>query len=419
MGGRVPWEADQTASDARENAYDFESALSLRARKMAWSPWFQGQLPPPSKPPIYLTGGVPDPASLPIDEFIAANERVLRREGEQALQYGGPQGPTGLRDWLASDINRREGITTDKTNFVLTTGSAGAFENVCETFLDPGDVVILEQPCFAGSTRIALSCLPEIVTVPMDDDGLDVPALAQLTDRIAAEGKRAKMLYTIPNFQNPAANTLSLDRRKAVVDICKRHDILIAQDDAYGAIAFDRDPIPSLFAVAGGTGAVLMGTFSKTVATGLRVGWIMGEAPVINAITAMRFDMGVSPWTTRVIAEFCESGAYAKHVPAMVEVYRRKRDAMLAAMSERCSTQATWAVPKGGFFLWLTLDDGIDTDRLRITANDEAVGYVGGEAFFADGAGKQYVRLCYSNVAEDAIPEAVQRFGRALERARA
>jgi 2-aminoadipate transaminase len=144
----------------------------------------------------------------------------------------------------------------------------------------------------------------------------------------------------------------------------------------------------------------------------------MGEVPVINAITAMRFDMGVSPWTSRVLHEFCASGEYARHVPAMIEVYRRKRDVMLSAMAERCSSYATWAVPKGGFFLWLTLDPSIDPAQLRITANDEAVGYVGGEAFFAEGDGSGNVRLCYSNVAENAIPEAVQRFGRALERAR-
>lgn len=419
MGGQVPWAAGGAAAEAREGGYDWEHALSLRSKGAAYSPWWMSTLPPPPIEPIMLTGGIPDPTSLPIEALIACNERVLRREGVDAMQYGGPQGPEGLREWLAKDVNAREGLDLGIENFVLTCGSAGALENVCETFLDPGDVVILEQPCFPGTTRIAKSCLAEIAGVGVDDDGLIVEDLERVVAGVIASGKRPKLLYTIANFQNPAAGTMSLARRKAIVEICRKHGILIAQDDAYGAIAFDRDPIPSLFAVAGGTGAVLMGTFSKTVATGLRVGWIMGEAPVINAITAMRFDMGVSPWTTRVIAEFCESGAYAKHVPAMVEVYRRKRDAMLAAMSERCSTQATWAVPKGGFFLWLTLDDGIDTDKLRITANDEAVGYVGGEAFFADGAGKQYVRLCYSNVAEDAIPEAVQRFGRALERARA
>ena len=210
---------------------------------------------------------------------------------------------------------------------------------------------------------------------------------------------------------------MSLERRKAVVDICRRHSILIAQDDAYGAITFDREPLPSLFTVAGGTGAVLMGTFSKTLATGLRVGWIMGEKPVIDAITRMRFDMGVSPWTTRVIAEFCESGAFDKHVASMIEIYRRKRDAMLAAMDERCSKFMRWSVPKGGFFIWAELAETVDPARLRVTANEEAVGYVGGEAFFADGSGANFVRLCYSNVAERDIPEAIMRFGRALERA--
>ena len=417
MGGRVPWEADQTAPSVREDGYNWEAALSARAHKMAWSPWFQGELPPPPKPPILLTGGVPDPASLPTEALIACNERVLRREGTMALMYGGPQGPLGLREWLAQDINRREGVDLGADNFVLTCGSSGAFENICETFLDPGDVIILEQPCFAGSTRIALSCLPEIATVPLDDDGLDIAALERTAARITAEGKRAKLLYTIPNFQNPAASTLSLERRRAVVDICRRHGILIAQDDAYGAISFDREPLPSLFAVAGGTGAVLMGTFSKTLATGLRVGWIMGEKPVIDAVTRMRFDMGVSPWTTRVIAEYCTSGEYEAHVPGMIEIYRRKRDAMLAAMDERCSKFMRWSVPKGGFFVWAELAENVDPARLRITANEEAVGYVGGEAFFAGGDGANFVRLCYSNVAERDIPEAIMRFGRALERA--
>lgn len=419
MGGQVPWATGGSAAEARPDGYNWEQAISLRSQAAAWSPWWMSTLPPPPVEPIMMTGGIPDPASLPIEGLIACNERVLRREGVDALQYGGPQGPEGLRGWLAQDANAREHMGLGPEHFVLTCGSAGAFENVCETFLDPGDVAIIEQPCYPGTTRIAKSCIAELVGVGVDDDGLVVADLERAIGEARAAGKRPKLLYTIANFQNPAAGTMSLARRQAVAEICRRHEILIAQDDAYGAIAFERDPIPSLFAVAGGTGAVLLGTFSKTLATGLRVGWIMGEVPVINAITAMRFDMGVSPWTTRVLAEFCESGEYARHVPAMIELYRRKRDAMLSAMAERCSAYATWGVPKGGFFLWLTLDEAIDTARLRITANGEAVGYVGGEAFFVGGDGSRHVRLCYSNVAERDIPEAVQRFGRALERARA
>jgi len=144
----------------------------------------------------------------------------------------------------------------------------------------------------------------------------------------------------------------------------------------------------------------------------------MGEQQVVDAVTRMRFDMGVSPWTSRVLHEFCANGSYGEHVPAMCQIYRRKRDAMLSAMDERLASFGTWGVPKGGFFAWMKLADGIDTKKLRYTANDEAVGYVGGEAFFADGSGHDYIRLCYSNVAEQDIPEAINRLGRAIERAR-
>ncbi len=419
MTSQVPWEAGAAAIDEIAGGYNWEAALSARGRASAWTPWWMNQLPPPPIEPIMLTGGIPDPASLPIDALIAANETVLRRDGTLALQYGGPQGYEGLRKWLADDINRREGLELNEMNFVLTCGSAGALHDVLTTFVDPEDAVILEQPCYPGSTRVARSLMCEIAGVGLDDDGIIIDDLKAVVARLQSEGRRPKLLYTISNFQNPNAGTMSMDRRKAVTEICREHGILIAQDDAYGGINFETQPLPSLFTVAGATGAVLMGTFSKTLATGLRVGWVMGEQAVVDAVTRMRFDMGVSPWTSRVLHEFAESGAYAKHVPSMVEIYRRKRDVMLSALDESCSNYGTWGTPKGGFFIWMKLAEGagVDTKKLRFTANDEAVGYVGGEAFFADGSGEDYIRLCYSNVAEKDIPEAVRRFARALEKA--
>jgi DNA-binding transcriptional MocR family regulator len=402
---------------ALRQTFDWEDAVSARGRAAAWTPWWQGDLPPPPVEPIMLTGGIPDPDSLPIDQLIECNEHVLRREGVFALQYGGPQGYPGLAEWLARRINATEGLDVGPENFVITCGSAGGLENLCETFLDPGDVAIVERPTFPGSLRTMLSCLPRIEGVPVDDEGLAPDVLAEILERTSAAGRRAKLLYTIPNFQNPAGTTLTLERREQIVELCRAHGVLMIQDDAYGAINFDADANPSLFSIAGGTGAVLLGTFSKTVATGLRVGWIMGERPVIDAITRMRFDMGVSPWTSRVIAEFCESGRFDEHLARVTEIYRGKRDAMAAALGERCARFARWGVPKGGFFLWLELSEGIDPARLRITANEEAVSYVGGAAFFDDGSGANRARLCYSNVAERDIPEAIMRFGRALERA--
>jgi len=398
-------------------AYDWEQAISARGRAAAWSPWWQGELPPPPVKPIMLTGGVPDPSSLPIDDLIACNEKVLREQGTYALMYGGPQGYAGLAEWLAKRAHAQEGLELGAENFVITCGSAGGLENICETFLDPGDVAIIERPTFAGSLRTIISCLPEIAGVPVDDDGLRPEALSETLAGIRAAGKRAKILYTISNFHNPAGSTLTIERRKQIVDLCRDAGVLIIQDDAYGAISFDAEPHPTMFSLAGGTGALLLGTFSKTLATGLRIGWIMGEKPVIDAITRMRFDMGVSPWTTRVITEFCESGRFDAHLAQVIEIYRRKRDAMLAALDERCARYARWSVPKGGFFLWLQLAEGVDPERLRYTANEEAVGYVAGSAFFDDRGGADRVRLCYSNVDESDIREAIMRFGRALERA--
>jgi 2-aminoadipate transaminase len=398
-------------------AYNWEHALSLRGKASEWTPWWQGELPPPPVEPIMLTGGIPDPDSLPMDALIDCNERVLRREGTFALQYGGPQGFPGLAEWLAKRARATEDIEVGPENFVITCGSAGGLENICATFLDPGDVAIVERPTFPGSLRTIKSCLPDVAGVPVDDEGLRPDVLEEVIAGAKAAGKRPKLLYCIANFHNPAGATLTLERRQRIVDLCRRNDVLIIQDDAYGAINFGRDPYPTMYALAGGTGAVFLGTFSKTVATGLRLGWVMGEKPVVDAITRMRFDMGVSPWTSRVITEFCESGLFDDHLANVTEIYRRKRDAMLAALDERCSRFARWGVPLGGFFLWLELSEGIDVQKLRYTANEEAVGFVGGSAFFDDGSGARHARLCYSNVAERDIPEAIMRFGRALERA--
>jgi DNA-binding transcriptional MocR family regulator len=413
-----PWLAAQSAdATGREYAYNWEHAQSLRAKAMEWSPWQVRPAPASDIEPIMLTGGIPDPASLPVDDLLASTERVLRTDAEWALAYNGPQGALPLREWLAKDANRREGLDLRAENFVLTCGSSGAFENICEALLDPGDAAIIERPAYPGSTRIIRSCLPgEIAGVALDDDGIDCDDLERTIARLKAAGRRIKLLYTIANFHNPAASTLSIERRRRIIELCRGENILIVQDDAYGAIGFARSPVPSLFALSGGDGAVLLGTFSKTLATGLRVGWIMGSQTVIDAVTRVRFDMGVAPLTSRVLADFCESGRYDAHVPRVTEIYRQKRDAMLAALDERCASYARWSVPDGGFFLWLELAEGIDPQKLNQAALEEGVGFVGGQAFFDDGGGANFARLCYSNVAERDIQEAVLRFGRALER---
>ena len=403
------WEAEQ-----------LEPMLSKRVRGGFGAFWVAGSRQPSEPPPvpaIQLTGGIPDPDSLPIEELIKASNRVLRREGPDALRYGGHQGHTGLREWLAERFGLQEGMPLTADNFTITNGISGALINVAETFLDEGDVGLAESPTFPGGAGTIQNCLAEVRGVTVDGDGLVPEALEEAIDRVESEGRRVKLLYTIPNFQNPTGSTLSVERRRAVVDICRRHQVLIAEDDAYGDIRAEGERPPSLFALAEGRGAVFMGTFSKTMATGLRIGWVLADQGAIDALLRTRFDLGMNPWVQRSILEFCADGSFAKHLDKVNAVYRSKRDVMLSALDERCSRYAMWNRPEGGFFIWMTLAEGVDPAKLADAARRLGVAYVNGAAFHLDGGGRNKVRLAFSYVNENDIPEAVMRLGRAMEEA--
>lgn len=400
------WEAEQ-----------LERRLARRVRAGWGAFWVAGRQEPPPVPPIALTGGIPDPDTLPLEELIETSSAVLRREGPDALRYGGHQGYEGLREWLAGHYGARDGLDLNANNFTITNGISGGILNVCETFIDEGDAGLSESPTFPGGAGTIEHCLGEIVSVPVDGDGLVPDALEETIERVEREGRRVKLLYTTPNFQNPTGTMLTLERRRAVVDICHRHGLLIVEDDAYGDIRFEEERLPSLFALAGGKGAVFLGTFSKTVATGLRVGWVLADEDVIAALLRTRFDLGTSPWLQRTLLDFCASGRWERHVEKMNAVYRRKLDVMLGALEERCARYATWNAPRGGYFLWLTLDPSVDPAALYEAARQEGVAYVGGAAFDRQGGCRENVRLAFSFVSEAEIPEGIMRLGRAMEEA--
>ncbi|MEX1254577.1 MAG: PLP-dependent aminotransferase family protein, partial [Dehalococcoidia bacterium] len=337
--------------------------------------------------------------------------------GPDALRYGGHQGYEGLRDWLAQEWGGRDGMALTAANFTITNGVSGALANVCEAFLDEGDIGLIESPTYPGGAGTIRGCLGDTEPVTADNRGIVPNALEETISRLKGEGRRVKLIYTIPTFQNPTGVAMTLERRNAVVEICQRHEVLIVEDDAYGDVRFEGERLPSLFAVAGGEGAVFLGTFSKTVATGLRIGWVLGSEPVIEALVKMRFDMGVSPWPQRVLAEYGSSGMWAKHVAKMNDVYRRKRDTLVQALEERCSRYLTWNTPEGGYFLWLRLSDDVDPAKLGQAAREIGVSFVGGQAFKRDDEGRRYIRLAFSFVNEQEIPEGIMRLGRALEQA--
>jgi len=395
-----------------------EQSLSRRVRAVGPAYWGAGATAvPPPVPPIALTGGVPDPETLPFDDLAEAARTVLEREGRLALQYGGPQGFLGLREWLAERVGRTDGLSLGAENITITNGSAGALANVCETFLDPGDVVIAEAPSYPGAMRAIRGQQARLETVPVDGEGLLPDALAETLEALSKGSARPKLLYTIPNFHNPTGATLSLERRRAVLEIARRHRLLIVEDDAYGEIRFGGERVPSFFALSNGDGVLRVGTFSKTLSTGLRVGWVAAAQEATDFLVRMRFDMGTSPWIHRLVAEYVSRGLLDRHVPQVVEVYRRKRDAMASALAEHCAPYVRWQLPSGGFFLWLELERRVQPEALREAAVEEGVAYVSGDAFFVARTGSRFIRLAYSFVAEQEIEEAIRRLGRALRRA--
>lgn len=408
-------------------------ALSARARRSGAAyagPGAGNDVPVAERPPIAFTGGLPDPTFLPAAELADAAVAVLADEANAALQYGGAQGLEALREWLAQHWSPIDGTTLGPGNYTLTNGSAGALANVCETFLDEGDVAIVEAPSFPGSIRTVRSVTHRVECVPVDDEGLDVDALALLLEQLGDRGERARLLYVIPNFQNPTGSTLTVKRRERLLELCEQHGVLIAEDDAYGELSFGDTPPPSLYAMAEGRGVIKLGSFSKIVAPGLRAGWCQAAENVIDALVATRCDMGASPLVQRVLARYARDGALDAHIASLRARYAQKCRVMLDALDVACTGSATWNRPEGGFFVWVTLADGVDAMSLVESARDEGVVFVSGKVFFAEqiagegpratwGPGdSRYLRLAFSYVAEDQIREGIERLGAALARAR-
>jgi 2-aminoadipate transaminase len=383
----------------------------------------------PTEAPIAFTSGLPDPFLHPSRELTEAVASVLRTDADAALQYGGAQGFVGLREWLAGHGLDPRRVELSPDHYCLTNGSAGALVNVCEAFLDPGDVALVESLSFPLSVRAIRSVTPRVEPVPVDAGGVDVDALETRLVELAARGERARLFYTIPTFHNPTGSTLGLERRVRLVELCRRHGVLVVEDDAYAELWFRDEPPPSLYALSGGAGVVKLGTFSKILAPGLRVGWCQAAPEVVAALVATRCDMGQSPLLLRAIHQLGRSGFLDDHVAGARAAYARKAEAMLEALGERCGALCQWQRPQGGFFVWARVAEEVDPLGLADACREEGVTFVGGHVFSAEQAGgdrpraawepggSRYLRLAFSYVALEEVPEGIRRLGRALQRA--
>ncbi len=358
---------------------------------------------------VSLAGGMPFIQGLPLEVIGEAMKRLIMTKGATALQYGSGQGDVELRERIL-EVCALEGITNaHPDDVVVTTGSQQALDLVTRIFVDPGDVILAEAPSYVGALGVFRSYEAEVEHVPMDAFGLVPEALERALLDARSAGKKVKFLYTIPNYHNPAGVTLTLERRHQVLEICQRFGVLIVEDNPYGLLGFDREPLPAMRAFDD-EGVVYLGSFSKTFAPGYRVGWAIAPHAVREKLVLASESSILSPSNASqmAITTYLDTCDWKGQIKAYRELYRERRDAMISSLAEHLPS-ATWNVPDGGFYVWVKLPEGLDSRSMLPRAVTERVAYVPGTAFFYDGQGAGHMRLSFCYPTPERIREGVRR----------
>jgi 2-aminoadipate transaminase len=364
---------------------------------------------------ISLAGGSPYVAALPLDAVGDMVGQLIARRGDSALQYCTAQGDAGLRERIC-DVMALEEVRAHPDEIVVTFGSQQALDLLARIFIDPGDVILAEAPSYVGALGAFGAYQAHVVHVAMDDDGLIPEALEEAIRRTAAEGRRAKFLYTVPNFHNPAGVTLAAGRRPRILDICQREGLLVVEDNPYGLLGFDGEPMRALRADAE-EGVVYLGTFSKTFAAGVRVGWAVAPAAIRDKLilAAESAVLCHSSFAQLTVREYLTTQPWQEQIKTFRELYRDRRDAVLSALSNMMPPGCHWTRPAGGFYVWLKLPDGVNSKAMLPRAISSRVAYVPGTGFYADGSGGQFARLCYSFPDPARIAEGVRRLASVVQ----
>jgi DNA-binding transcriptional MocR family regulator len=367
--------------------------------------------------------GLPDPTTFPATALGQLAEQVLRQRPELALQYGPEQGYGPLIDYVRERLAREEALAIARPQIMLSGGSTQALDHVCTLLTQPGDVVLVEAPTYHETLQLFRDHGLRPLQVPIDDGGLEVEALAARLEALAREGQGARMLYVIPNFQNPSGITLATGRRGPVLALARRHDLVVVEDDVYRDLAYGGTVPPSLFALdlekEGKEGRVLrIGSFSKILAPALRLGWLMGPPEQIALLigSGLRcMSGGANPLLANVLADYCRAGLLEAHVEGLRGVYRQRRDAMLEALETYMPPGTGWTRPGGGFFVWLRLPEPLRAAEVAGRAREEGLLIPVGDPFFAEAPTGQYLRLAFSYVTPEQIWKGILLLGQVLD----
>jgi 2-aminoadipate transaminase len=365
---------------------------------------------------ISLAGGLPDTSTFPASTFAAQMTRIAQESTAEALQYGPTEGFAETVDCIL-EVMGAEGMLPDPDDVIVTTGGQQAIDLICKTLVDPDDVVVCEAPTYPGAVPVFCSYQAETIQIDCDEDGMQIDELEAVLARLDEEGRRPKFVYSVPSFQNPAGVTMSLERRRRLVELARQRELLVVEDNPYGLLRFGGEALPPLYQLDGGDFVIYVGTFSKILSPGIRLGWAVAPPPVMEKIVLGKqaSDLCSSTLTQHFVREYFGEGRWREYIADLVEIYRGRRDTMVGALREHFPAEATWTEPEGGLFIWATLPEYIDTSDLLAKALREDVAFVPGQAAYVDeNRGRSSMRLNFSGVSDDEIREGVRRIGKAI-----
>jgi len=367
---------------------------------------------------ISFGGGLPAPETFPNEKLAEIASDLLRNHHRNVLQYGLTEGSKTLRKAMA-DWLRPQGVEAEIEELLVTTASQQGLDLLCKAFFDPGDVVFCGLPTYLGAVQAFSLFQVDKVGIPLDDDGMNLDVLEERIAEAKAAGKRMKGIYVIPDFQNPSGITMSLDKRKRLLEIARREDLLVFEDDPYGKLRFAGAPIPSICSLDTEGRVILLLTFSKTLSSGLRLAVMLARGELMDALVRAKqpTDLCTSKLTQHMAARYMNEYGLDRHLEEIRPIYRRKCEAMLAALEKHMPADEgiSWTKPQGGLFVWMRLPEGIDAEAMLETAIEHKVAYVPGAAAFVDGGGQNTIRLAFSLATPEKIEEGIQRLAAVVE----
>ncbi len=401
----------------------YESLFAARTRGMKSSAMREMMALTERPEVISLAGGLPDTTMFAPELYAKLMSQVAAESTARALQYGPTEGMAAAVECIV-EVMAEEGTAVDPAEVIVTTGGQQVIDLVCKALIDPGDVIVAEAPTYPGAVPTFGAYQAEVEQIEMDADGMPIDELERTLDRLAAQGRRPKFIYTIPNFQNPGGVTMSLPRRRRLVEVARERELLVLEDNPYGLLRYEGEPLPTLYSLdaeaVGRGGAsdlvIYLGTFSKILSPGLRLGWAVAPRPVLEKLNLGKqgADLCSSAVTQLFVAAYFKDGDWRQYLERLRERYSQRRDTMLEALEEHFGGRATWTRPQGGMFIWATLNDGVDTTDLL--AHSEGVAFVPGRAAYMDGRrGASSMRLNFAGVPEEDIREGVRRIGKVMD----